>query len=404
MMNYPGLLAGEPEVLEKVQLGKGRRVDGHAPGLKGKDLCAYVGVGIRSDHECATSEEAREKLRLGMRVMIREGSMARNLADLLPVVTAENSSRLFFASDDRSPEDIWDEGHLDYMIRRAISMGIKPITAIQMATINAVSYFKLEELGAIAPGYQADLVVLEDLENLRVLKVFKAGELVAEGGRLVCAFPMQAEVNGLCSMKVDWSGLSRLPVAAKGDRIKVMGLIPGQILNRLTVEKANVEGGFVVSDVDHDILKMAVIERHHASGNVGVGFVKGFGLKGGALGSSVAHDSHNIVVVGASDEEMKAAAHEVARMGGGQVVVKRGHMLAALPLPVAGLMSDRPVEEVVVNARELKKAAVSLGCHLQDPFMALSFLALPVIPELRVTDRGVVDVRKASFVSLFGET
>ncbi|MBI2359747.1 MAG: adenine deaminase [Deltaproteobacteria bacterium] len=404
VMNYPGVLAGDGEVLEKILLGGGRRVDGHAPGLTGKDLCAYIGAGIRSDHECTTAAEARDKLRLGMYVMIREGSVARNLADLLPAVTAENSRRVLFASDDRGPEDLWEEGHLDFMVRKAVSLGMKPVTAIQIATINAAAYFGLEQLGAVAPGYQADLVVLEDLERLRVLKVFKGGRLVAEEGKLLQLPSPEPITAGHGSFSVDWSGLSRLSVAAQGERIRVMELIPGQILNRSVMAKAKVEDGFVVSDPDNDILKLSVVERHHATGNVGVGFVKGFGLKGGALGSSVAHDSHNIIVVGASDEEMKAAACEVADMGGGQVVVKGGSRVAALPLPVAGLMSDRALGDVVVASRELKRAAQKLGCLLQDPFMALSFLALPVIPELRITDRGLVDVRRAEFVPLFGES
>lgn len=402
LMNYPGVLAAEPEVLKKILLGKRKRVDGHSPRLTGKDLCAYIGAGIRSDHECTTAEEAREKLRLGMCVMIREGSMARNLEDLVPVVTAENSFRVLFASDDRSPEDLHEEGHIDSMIRKAISLGVKPVTAVQMATINAATYFGLDHLGAVAPGYQADLVVLEDLERVRVSKVFKAGKLVAAGGKLLRPSPAPRVPEGYSVMRVDWAGLSRLAVPAVGDRIKVMEIIPGQILNRVALEKAKIEDGCVAPDLENDVLKLAVIERHHATGNVGIGFVRGFGLKGGALGSSVAHDSHNIVVVGTSDEEIKTAAREVARMGGGQVVVRGSAKLASLPLPVAGLMSDRPFEEAVAAARELRKAAGDLGCRLRDPFMALSFLALPVIPEMRVTDRGVVDVRRGGFVSVFG--
>lgn len=284
LMNYPGLLAGDPEVLEKIQLGKGRRIDGHAPGLTGRDLCAYIGAGIRSDHECTTREEIREKLRLGMHLMIREGSAARNLQDLLPAITDGNSWRFLFASDDRSPEDLMDEGHLDYLLQKAASLGFSPVTAVQMATINPASYFKLEDRGAVAPGYWADLVVLEDLKNMRVLKVFKAGELVAEDGKLLPRWRRTWEVRAPSPMHVDWSGLHRLPVAALGERIKVMELIPGQIVNRLTVDKAKVEDGLVVPDPDRDILKLAVIERYHASGNVGVGFVRGFGLKGGGPG------------------------------------------------------------------------------------------------------------------------
>lgn len=403
LMNYPALLAGAPEVLEKVELGIGKRVNGHAPGLTGKELCAYVGAGIRSEHECSSMEEAREKLRLGMHIMIREGSAAKNLADLLPLVNASNARRFLFATDDRSPEDLADEGHLDFILRKAIRAGLDPALAIQMATINAASYFGLEELGAIAPGYRADMVVIGDLKEMEILKVFKAGRLVAEQGRLL-AQPKRAELpEGLSSMNVDWSGLQRLPVRVEGDYIKVIELIPRQILNRRAIERAKAKDGLVVPDLERDILKLAVIERHRASGNVGVGFVRGFGLRGGALGSSVAHDSHNIVVVGTSDEEIKSAAHEVARIGGGQVVVLEGKRLAALPLEVAGLMSERPVDEVVEKARALKSEARRLGCRLDDPFMALSFVALPVVPEIRLTDRGLVDVKKFDFVPLFGQ-
>lgn len=403
IMSYPGLLAGEPGVLEKVLLGKEKRVDGHAPGLTGKDLCAYTGAGIRSDHECTSREEAEEKLRLGMHVMIREGSAAKNLIDIFSVIKPENSRQFLFATDDRSPEDIVDEGHLDFIVRKSIDMGINPVTAIQMATINAASYFKMDHLGAIAPGYQADMVVLEDLSNIRILKVFKSGELIAENGMLLPHLGRPPSPEAPATMNVDWSGLSKLCVAAEGKRIKVMELIPGRIINRLTIANAKVRSGHVVSDLDRDILKVAVIERHRASGNVGVGFVRGFGLKKGALGSSVAHDSHNIVVLGTNDEEMRAAAYEVAGMRGGQVVVQGGKRLAALPLPIAGLMSNRSLNEIVAGTREIKMASKSLGCRLDDPFMALSFLALPVIPDLRVTDRGLVDVNRFGFVPLFGE-
>ena len=405
VMNYHGLLAGAEEVLEKVRLGreKMKKVDGHAPGLSGKELCAYIAAGIRSDHECVTKEEAQEKLRLGMHVMIREGSAAKNLADLLPAVRSENVFRFLFATDDRSPQDLMEEGHLDHVIRKAIFSGLDPVDAIRVATISPASYFKLDYVGAIAPGYQADLVILEDLKDIRVRGVFKAGVLVAENGKLHRQPPRpQLSLPPTC-MRVDWSGFSSLRLAAEREWIKVIDLIPGQIANKMALEKAKIEKGVAIADVDRDILKLAVIERHRASGNVGVGFVRGIGLKQGALGSSVAHDSHNIMVVGADDEEMLAAAREVARMGGGQVVMKGRKTLAALPLPLAGLMSDRSLQEVVAHMSDLKKAAKALGCCLDDPFMALSFLALPVIPELRLTDRGLVDVKKFTIVSPFGE-
>lgn len=403
LMNYPGLLRGNEEILEKILLATGKRADGHAPGLSGKDLCAYVAAGIRSDHECTTSEEALEKLRLGMFVMMREGSAAKNLADLAPVVRAENRFRFLLATDDRSPEDLMDEGHLDHILRKAVALGVDPVAAIQMATINPAVYFGLEDVGAIAPGYRADLIVLEDLERMRVSKVFKSGVCVAEEGRLIGELNQGPPVEAPFAMRIDWSCLAKLEVKARSDRIKVIDLVPSQILNRAAVDSAKVRSDRVLADPERDILKLAVIERHHATGNLGVGFVRGFGLGHGALGSSVAHDSHNIIVLGATDEEIEHAARVVSRMGGGQAVVRNGRCLAALPLPVAGLMSDRPLAEVVARARSLRKAARDLGCALEDPFMALSFLALPVIPELRVTDRGLVDVKRAALVSLFAD-
>lgn len=403
LMNYPGLLQGSEEILEKIVLARGKRANGHAPGLSGKNLCAYIGAGIRSDHECTTLQEALEKLRLGMHVMIREGSAAKNLADLLPLVRPDNRARFLFATDDRSPEDLMDEGHLDFILRKAVSLGLDPVAAIQMATINPALYFGLDDLGAIAPGYRADLVVLEDLKRMRVLKVFKSGLCVAAEGALLAQGSNGFPTESLSSMKVDWSCLAKLAVRAQRNEIKVIELIPNQILNRGAVEKAKIDADRVVADPSRDILKLAVIERHRASGNLGVGFVRGFGFNRGALGSTVAHDSHNVIVLGAGDAEMELAARVIARMGGGQAVVRNGRCLAALPLPVAGLMSDRPLPEVVARARSLKEAAKSLGCKLEDPFMALSFLALPVVPELRVTDRGLVDVRKPALVSLFGE-
>lgn len=403
LMDYPGVLGVKPSTLEKVWLGRRKRVDGHAPGLRGKDLCAYIGAGIRSDHESTSQEEAEEKLRLGMFVMIREGSTAKDLEALLPAVKLQNAWRFLLVSDDRSPADLCHEGHMDHLLRKAVSLGLDPLTAIRMATINAASYFRLDDLGAVAPGFQADLVVLEDLKTFRVLKVLKAGRFVAEEGQLLPGWEGPANLRLPPSMNVKGLGVERLSIRAEGDRIKVIELIPGQILNRLRIEKAKVEGGMVVSDPDRDLLKLAVIERHRATGNVGVGFVRGFGLKRGALGSSFAHDAHNIIAVGTDDQDLAAAASEVVRMGGGLVVVKGGRRLAALPLPLAGLMSDRPLAEVVKAAVALKEAAKGLGCVLDDPFMALSFLALPVIPELRLTDQGLVDVRRSRFVPLFGD-
>ncbi len=401
MMNYPGVLARDPEVLEKISLGNKKLIDGHAPGLSGRDLNAYVAAGIRSDHECTTIEEAREKLRLGMHIMIREGSTARNLRDLLPLVTAANSRRCMFCTDDRHPADLIDEGDIDSIIRTAIDMGLNPITAIQMATLNPAQYFGLNENGAVAPGYRADLVVFEGFTNFHIRQVYRGGKLVAEEGEML---PLEVEPKSIrlrSSMNVNWSKVDGLEIPAQGEKVRVIGLIPNQLITEMLIEDANVVDGQAVSDVVNDILKVAVLERHMASGNVGLGFVKGMGLKRGAIGSSVAHDSHNLIVVGTNDADMMAVAHKIVDMGGGLAATVDGKTVAELPLPIAGLMSEKPIETVRRELGDLQTAAHELGCAVAEPFMMLSFLALPVIPNLKLTDKGLVDVNKFDFVPLF---
>lgn len=403
MMNFPGVILKVPEVLKKVHLGLTSRVDGHAPGLTGKDLSAYVDAGIRSDHECSTGEEAMEKLRLGMHIMIREGSTAKNLKELLKVVTPVNSRRFFFVTDDRHPKDLLEEGHINHLIKMAINGGIDPVVAVQMATINPALYFRLAWRGAVALGYHADLVVVDNLKKFNVVQVFKEGRLVAFDGKMMPfkADPPPKEVRS--TINIATLSLDSLRIKAEGDKVKAIEIVPGQIVTKKAVVKAKVVDGLAVSDVDHDVLKLAVVERHKATGNIGLGFVKGMGLKKGALASTVAHDSHNVIAVGTSDEEMLYAMSELRKMGGGQIVVAEGKIVGSLPLPIAGLMSDKPAAEVAAGAEQVNKAAKTLGSPLVNPFMALSFLALPVIPELKLTDKGLVDVGKFDFVPLFGE-
>ena len=402
MMNYPGVLNGDPDVLEKIEAARrhGKPVDGHAPGLSGRDLAAYVAAGITSDHECTTAAEALEKLAAGMHIMIRQGTGARNLSALLPIVTERSSPRLMWCTDDRHPHDLLNEGHIDSIVAAAIRAGVAPVTAIRMATLNPAERFGLTHLGAVAPGRQADLVVFSDLTAFRVEAVYVRGELIAKNGRPVAGIRTPAPVPAPPSMKVNLQALD-FSRSAGGRQVRVIDVVPDQIVTRQAIESAPVEGNRLVSDPSRDLLKIAVVERHTGSGRIGLGMVRGIGLKQGALASSVAHDSHNIIVAGVTDADMAAAVGAVVGMGGGIAAAAGGRMAAGLPLPVAGLMSLEPVQAVSDAMDRLVRAAHDLGSPLKDPFMTLSFLALPVIPELKITDRGLVDVLQFKHVSLF---
>lgn len=392
LMNFPGVLFADDSVIAKIEAARGRVIDGHAPGLGGRNLNAYIACGITSDHECTVLAEAEEKLRRGMHIMIREGSSEKNLEALLPLVTDKTYSRCMFVVDDRSCADLLRDGDIDAVVRKAIALGLEPVRAIQMATINTANYFGLAHVGAIAPGYSANMLVTFDLASMEADQVYYRGKLVAEGGAPLFspAIRQNHEMTRSMNVKPFTVESLRMPSSMRGR--PVIGIVPDQIITRKLDEEAKVDGDFVVADVERDILKLVVVERHKASGNIGLGLVKGIGLKSGALASSIAHDSHNIVAVGTNDSDLYAAIKEVERMGGGLAVAAGGNIVDALPLPVAGLLSDKPLKDVVDRFEGLKKAAAGLGAKLGDPFATLSFLALPVIPELRLTDKGLVDV------------
>jgi len=402
MMNFPGVLFSVPEVLDKLQIAGKKVIDGHAPLLRGNDLSAYISAGIRSDHESSDIDEAREKLQKGMFLMIRDGSAARNLKDLLPLVTPLNSRNCGFVTDDRHPDFLLDFGHIDSMIRDAVAFGIDPIVALQMATLNTARYFGLKHKGAIAPGYDADFILFDDFENFSVKKVFKKGLPVAENGQII-KLADSTKINFPGTVNISDIELTDLQIKAAGKKINIIDIVPNQLLTKKLVTEGRVENSLMVSDTERDILKIAVIERHHATGNIGLGFVRGTGLKCGAFATTVAHDSHNIIVVGVDDKDILFAIQEIRQMNGGQLVVSNQKIQAALPLPIAGLMSNLPLSEVRESMDALNHAARGLGCHLENPFMTLSFLALPVIPDLKLTDKGLVDVNKFDFIPLFAD-
>jgi adenine deaminase len=392
MMNFPGVVNGNEEVLRKIDAAKGKVIDGHAPGLTGKELNAYLSAGIRSDHESTTLEEGKEKLSRGMYMMIREGSTEKNLDALLPLVTDNTYKRCFFVVDDLNCSDLLWEGDIDSVVRKAIDRGLEPVRAIQMATISTAEYFRLHDRGAIGPGYIANLITITDLAKLEIDMVFYQGKMVARGGKLLFSLPpVTMELKNTVRIKPPTGKSLKIPVIDK--TYPVIEIIRGQIVTRKLVEDVKVVDGAVMSDVERDILKLVVVERHKASGNVGVGLVKGFGLKKGALASSVAHDSHNIIAVGANDLDILKAIEEINRLQGGLVVCANLEILASLPLPIAGLLSPEPLDVVVTQHEVVEKTAASLGSLPPAPFSILSFLALPVIPELRLTDLGLVDVK-----------
>ncbi len=398
VMNYPGVLAGARDVLDKIKAAAGKPVDGHAPGLRGHALDAYIAAGIMSDHECTSYDEALEKLHKGMHIMIREGSSEKNLEALLPLVTDLTYPRCMFVVDDRSAADLDEEGDIDHVVRRAIGLGLDPVRAIQLATINPARYFRLHDRGCVCPGKRADLITVRNLTDFAVDKVFYQGKMVAECGRpLFQSSPPDAELTD--SVRTGLLDSRELSMPYDGREFPVIELVPGQIITKKRYTMPTVSGGAIVSDPERDILKLVVVERHRGTGNIGRGLVAGFGLKRGALASSVAHDSHNLIAVGTTDEDILGALRALVEMQGGLVVFADGEVRAALPLPVAGLLSPAPLTRVLEQMRSVQVEAHHLGTLPPAPFALLSFLALPVIPELRLTDKGVVDVAEFRIIS-----
>jgi adenine deaminase len=394
MMNYPGVIEGASSELEKLTLDGAAHVDGHAPGVLGKELQAYAAAGIGSDHEALTVEEGRERLRAGMWLLIREASMARNLLDLLPLVRELGPTRIAFCTDDRDPEDIADDGHVNGMVRKAVAAGIAPEDALVMATLHPALWHGLHRHGAIAPGYQADLLILPDLVSF-------APEIVLKRGRRIEDVPAVAVPDWVRqSVRIQPVAADDFAIPAPGGQIRAIGLIPDQVVTESVVTEPAVSDGRAVADDGCNLAKIAVVERHLATGRIGLGFVSGSGLARGALASSVSHDAHNLIVVGMTDSDMAFAVERLAETGGGIVAVEDGRVLSECPLPVAGLLSDAPLADVIAQSRACNEAAHALGWTGATPFLTLSFLGLSVIPHLKITDRGLVDVDRFALVPL----
>jgi adenine deaminase len=399
MMNFPAVVAGDAAVLEKVVAAGATHVDGHAPGLTGHELNAYLAAGIGSDHESTTYEEALEKRRKGAWILIREASNARNLEALLPLVRRYGPERCALCTDDREADVLFDEGHIDGMCETAVRAGLPPEEVLVMATHNGAACHGLAGLGAIAPGYRADFALLPDA-GFRPDRVYKDGRLVAAAGEPVPIAASKPPAWITDTVRIGRLSASDLEIAASGAQVRVIELVPDQLLTGSSTERPSIAGGLAVADPSRDMAKIAVVERHNATGRIGLGFVRGFGLREGAFASTVAHDAHNVIVVGTSDDDMEACVRRLAEIGGGIVAIRNATVLAELALPVAGLMSDRPGATVARELGELRRAARSLGVEVRAPFMALSFLGLSVIPSLKITDRGLIDVDRFEVVPL----
>lgn len=404
VMNYPGVIHADKSVLQKIRSYAGKPIDGHAPGVTGKEINAYVAAGVGSDHECVNYAEAIEKLRLGMTIFVREATGAKNLAGLIDLFNKDLIDRVCLCTDDRHPHDLIDRGSIDFIIRSALEKGVDPLLAIRAGTINAANYFGLKDRGAIVPGRRADLMVFSDLNNFMPELVYYGGKLAAENGEMSPweeLPPRNTKARGTINVRGDLD----LRVSAQGlgenSKMRVIGTIPHQLVTKHLIESPTIVDGQVVSDVSRDLIKIAVVERHFGTGKVGTGFIRGLKLRRGAIAGTVAHDHHNIVVAGVDDNSMQTAIKEIIRTQGGMVVADGEKVLSSLPLPIAGLMSDQPIKVVREQYDGLNKAIKELGSEVDDPFMLLSFMALSVIPSLKLTDLGLVDVDKFELTELF---
>lgn len=404
MMNVPGILSKDSDYLEKLLLARKNMlaIDGHSPGLKGKKLNGYIAAGITTDHEIVNIDEAREKLRLGMNIMIREGSSAKNMKELIPLVSRENHSRFFLVSDDLHPVELIKNGHMDFLLKKAVALGVDPVTAIRMVTLNPAKHFRLDGLGGLTPGGFADLVVLKDLREFKVTMVISDGKVVVKNGEIITDIENRNHKPLGNSIKLKPFNAKNFEVHSQIKRtVRVIGLTKNQLITKDLRLDMEPENGLIISDIQRDILKIAVLERHNMTGNINVGFIQGLGLKQGALASSVAHDSHNIVVIGTNDQDMEYAVRRIKSIGGGFVAVRDRETVGELPLPLAGIMSDKPLIDVVKKEKRLRQVMKQLGTVIDDPFGTISFLTLPVIPALKITDKGIVDVDKFEIVPLF---
>ena len=400
-MNAPGVLQQDENVMAKLEMAGKGRIDGHAPGLTSSQLMGYAAAGITTDHECITKEQALDRLRAGIKVMLREGSAAKNMRGLLPTVNPDTAPYFMFCADDKIPAELLDSGYINYMVKAAIEEGVSVANALQIATINAARHYGIKDAGAILPGRRADLLVFDNLDEWKPRQVYKDGRLAVDNGQLLqegrnCDNSSLEHTVNLAPVTVE---SFRLPL--KTEMANVIGLVPYQIVTKKIQMEVKRENGYAVSDLENDVLKMAVLERHHATGNIGLGLVKGFGLKRGALASTVGHDSHNLIVIGTNDEDMLAAVQELQRIGGGICIAEDGQIRGVLPLPVGGLMTNEPALMVAKQQAEMIALAREMGVpEFYSPFLTLAFLSLPVIPSLKLTDRGLVDVDSFKFIPL----